>query len=272
MTAKPHSDFYETVRKIRMAVARNRALKPRDKLVVVVMLERVNREMFKGMRALLTWASVETVAEDSALSTRDVERARSALLAAGVIERDRPGGRGHATRMRFRLDWLDREEDPDDGPGGESADTGVGDRGVGQSADLATEPPAFGDKTRDFCPTRESPKPFDLTREPPREGARDTRHADFPDPCGGSEPQLHDRIARRIGGDLHAQWFRDCRLSVTGDRVLVITAPSRFVADQIRQRFSDNLIGLGRIRDVEVLTEPRLPGQGVLWPGVEGRA
>jgi len=272
MTAKPHSDFYETVGRFRDAVLGCPALKARDKVVAMVMLGLVNREMWRGIGELLTWASVETAARRSAMSTRDVERARSALLTAGVIERDRPGGRGHATRMRFRLDWLDREEDPDDGPCGESADAGVGDRGVGQSADLATEPSAFGDKTRDFCPTRESPKPFDITREPTREGAGAGGGADFSAPEVGADRHLRDRIVRRVGGDLYAQWFRDCRLSVTGDRVLVITAPSRFVADQIRQRFSDNLIGLGQIRDVEVLTEPRLPGQGVLWPGVEGRA
>lgn len=92
--AKPQAAFRETVGRFRCAVLACPALKPRDKLVALVMLERVNRQMFEALGLLLTWTGVEAVARLCALSTRDVERARSALLAAGVIVRDRAGGRG----------------------------------------------------------------------------------------------------------------------------------------------------------------------------------
>lgn len=268
MTAKL-CDFREIVGRFRDAVLSSSALKPRDKVVALVMLGRVNREMWRGLGDLLTWASVETVAQDSALSTRDVERARAALLASGVIERDRPGGRGQAARMRFRLDWLEREEALDAGSGDSFADTGVADRGVGESPDLATDPSALGDKTRDYCPTPVSPKPCDITREPTRALARERVSAGQPDE---TERDLHGLIAQRIGGHRHGQWFRDCRVSVTGNQLLLIAAPSRFVADQIRQRFSDDLAKLPRIRNVEVRVETRLSGQASLWSHPETRA
>jgi len=227
------------------------ALKPRDKVVALVMLGRVNREMWRGLGELLTWASVETVAGDCCLSTRDVERARSALLSAGVIERDRPGGRGQATRMRFRLDWLERADHREEEPDGGLPDTGVGDRGVGQSPDLATGPSSLGDTTRDFCPTRESPKPCDITREPSREDA----HASAAAPGGLG---LHAQSAQRIGKVQHANWFRDCQLTLTSDRALIVTAPTRFQADTIRA--------------VEVEARNPLANGPKPWPAANGRA
>lgn len=264
-----HADFREIVGRFRVAVFADPRLKPRDKLVALVMLERVNREMWRGQGDLLTWASVGTVAEDAALSTRDVERARAALLACGVIERDRPGGRGQAARMRFCLDWLEREEGgPDDAePEAALPDTGVGDRGVGENPDWATDPSALADKTGDFSPTPVSAKPCDKPREPGRAPTRERVR-------GGGGRDLADLIAQRIGRDRHAQWFRDCRVSVTGDRVLRIDAPNQFLADQIRQRFSDDLATLPRIRDIEITIQPqpRLSGQACLWSQPGGRA
>ncbi|MGF7176513.1 DnaA N-terminal domain-containing protein [Azospirillum doebereinerae] len=258
MTAKSHSDFRETVGRFQDAVLASPALKPRDKVVALVMLGRVNREMFRGLGELLTWASVESVAGRCRLSTRDVERARSALLAVGVIERDRPGGRGQATRMRFRLDWLERED--------AFADTGVADAGVGQNPDLATEPSSLADTTRAFCPTRESPKPCDITREPTREGARASGAA-----AGGLD--LHAQIAQRIGKVQHANWFRNCQLTLTSDRALIVTAPTRFQADTIRQNYADELRGLFPVRAVEVRVAKALPpGVRDLWSPAEGRA
>lgn len=274
--AKPQAAFRETVGRFRCAVLACPALKPRDKLVALVMLERVNRQMFEALGLLLTWTGVEAVARLCALSTRDVERARSALLAAGVIVRDRAGGRGQPTRMRLCLDWLEREDgpagdapDPSDDP---SPDSGVADARVGQSAERPPTAPASPAGTGLHRPTPVSAKPCDKTREPTRASPHASAGTSPPPSAADIERDGHARIARRIGAVQHATWFRGCRLGLSGDRRLTITAPNRCVADRIRAAYELELLRLFHVEavDITVAVPPVAADSAFLL--IEGRA
>lgn len=274
--AKPQAAFRETVGRFRCAVLACPALNPRDKLVALVMLERVNRQMFEALGLLLTWTGVEAVARLCALSTRDVERARSALLAAGVIVRDRAGGRGQPTRMRLCLDWLEREDgpagdapDPSDDP---SPDSGVADARVGQSAERPPIAPGTPAGTGLDRPTPVSAKPCDKTREPTRASPHASAGTSPPPSAAAIERDGHARIARRIGAVQHATWFRGCELGLSGDRRLTVTAPNRCVADRIQAAYELELLRLFRVEAVDIAVAVPAVAAVSAFPLIEGRA
>lgn len=242
MVDKTQSDFRRLVGRLRSAVMKDASLKPRDKVVASVMLDHIDRAAWLKTGELLTWnrVGVEAIATGSALTTRDVERARCALQQAGLIALHRPAApsKGRAAQFCFRLDWLLREA--------VVADTGVADTGVGLAEAQPTESAGIADKTPAPKPTRESPTPC-ITRGiyPARVEARASPHL------------REDSAAAILAGQFEPteirRWFAGCRIELDGGGSAIIWAPERYIADWIRERFTDRLKAALCVFEVNVL-------------------
>jgi hypothetical protein len=117
-----------------------------------------------------------------------------------------------------------------------------------------------------------SAKPCDITREPTRESPHASAGTSPPPSAAAIERDGHARIARRIGAVQHATWFRGCRLGLSGDRRLTVTAPNRCVADRIRAAYELELLRLFHVEAVDITVAVPPVASDSAFPLIEGRA
>lgn len=215
-------------------------LRPRDKLVIATMLDYLDRDAFARCGDLLTWdgVGVEALARATALSTRDVERARAEALRTGIVELVQRPAKGRAARYRFRPEWPMEQLSAVT----ESAtpDTGVADSGGGCADQRPPEMAATPAKIAAQRPTPESPLPSnDLGIHLGRAGAHASPRATASVPIG-SVAGLRALLAREFTAAEIARWFSGCSLELDGDGVK-LRVPQRFQRDWIAQTFEFRL-------------------------------
>ncbi|WP_448208128.1 hypothetical protein [Azospirillum sp. sgz302134] len=210
-------------------------LTARDKVVAAAMMDRLDRGAFAQTGQLMTWdqVGVDALANDTAMCRRDVERARSALRAQGIIEPVGRPAKDRPARYRFCQDWLERRTAPTlDAAIAEveaaTHDSGVGDTGVIRAAERVTPEGSTCDS---------------------ESGQRVTPVSDKP--CNNLGINLARANARESGAGLMARlavhfqrtelsWFRGAALELDGSGA-VFWVPEPYQRDWINTHFAERL-------------------------------
>jgi hypothetical protein len=170
----------------------------------------------------LGWASQETLARDTEQSVDSVQRHQKYFAAAGLIDRGRrPKVNGRWPGYWYRI----RMRDPA----------------------ISTEPQIAAWSKDQLRPDRAATGPItgpqawrhEPSIEPPIEpssAAKCELDALAPDLTTAV-----DQLRRLVGDDVFDSWFRCGRFRRAGEIRIEYAAPTRFIADTVRQRFSDQL-------------------------------
>ena len=229
-------------------------LTARDKVVAAAMMDRLDREDFARTGELMTWdqVGVDALASDTAMCRRDVERARSALRAQGIIEPVGRPAKDRPARYRFCQDWLEQRTAPTLDAAiaaveAATCDSGVGDTGVTRAAERVTPEGSTCDSDS---------------------GQRVTPVSDYP--CNNLGINLARASARESGAGLMARlavhfqrtelsWFRGAALELDGNGA-VFWVPERFQRDWINTHFGERLRTALGVWDLEVrVGTPAIP-------------